>query len=75
MSSNLSNSFAATLTCRLDAIIITPYEKNNLTAKDANLKILRVRISSVTKWVTKFLTVSKSKTPHCDSVKNFVHTL
>ena len=31
---------------------------------------LRVHISGVTKCVTKFLTLSKS--PHCDSVKNFV---
>ena len=31
---------------------------------------IRVHISGVTKCVTKFLTVSK--TPHCDSVKNFV---
>ena len=31
---------------------------------------IRVHISVVTKCVTKFLTLSK--TPHCDSVKNFV---
>ena len=31
---------------------------------------VRIHISGVTKCVTKFLTLSKS--PHCDSVKNFV---
>ena len=31
---------------------------------------MRIHISGVTKCVTKFLTLSKS--PHCDSVRNFV---
>ena len=35
-----------------------------------NEQRVRIHISGVTKCVTKFLTLSKS--PHCDSVKNFV---
>ena len=37
---------------------------------DCLYSAVRIHISGVTKCVTKFLTLSKS--PHCDSVKNFV---
>ena len=63
------SQISLTLICPLKPNILVCCSEHTRQSK-LIFYVLRIHISGVTKCVTKFLTLSKS--PHCDSVKNFV---